>query len=245
MNSEVKVKRRFLSRQSDRIFLIIIAVLLLVTIVLNVIQRFGLYLINGAMTLYIPTMAVIVLLGWGGFALVRHISNRTVKLVVGGLLALVGMLGLTLAFSYVGFVATFAIPQSYTTVRSPVNGQTVVVLRALDPDEDRIEERKAARLAADPDGDPEVTVQDWGYLYRAYPRVLGLFYRQNADLEGEVRLAYGSGTAQAPAEGEEAPAETPTRGTLMVEWLDEGKTVHFFVDNPGPAEGGECTLHLD
>ena len=53
-------------------------------------------------------------------------------------------------------------------------------------------------------------------------------------------------TAAAAATAEAAPVElidTP-HGTMMLEWLDDDTTAHFYVKDPGTAEGGEYTLRL-
>ena len=250
-SSNPEEKRRFELRQSDKVILIILAVQVLLIIALSVLQRFGLSLIKGAITLYLPIAALFVLVIWGAYVLIRRIRNRTAKIIVGGAVVLVVMVVLMLVFTYVGFVATITVPQKYTTINSPSGAHKLVVMRALDPDEERIEARKAARLEADPDGDPDVTVRDWGYVYRAYPQVMGMFYRSNADVEGEIYLSYSDGVIpvedEATEEGEEAkqPAEERQHGTLMLEWQDGESVAHFFVQDPGIAEGGECTVRFE
>ena len=70
-------------RTSDRIILGVISVLALVTVVLNVMQRFGLALINQSVALYLPIAALVALLGWGAYALIRRIKGRMTRVVVG------------------------------------------------------------------------------------------------------------------------------------------------------------------
>ena len=53
-SSNPEEKRRFELRQSDKVILIILAVQVLLIIALSVLQRFGLSLIKGAITLYLP-----------------------------------------------------------------------------------------------------------------------------------------------------------------------------------------------
>ena len=108
-------------------------------------------------------------------------------------------------------------------------------MRQVDPEEERLDARRSARLAANPDGDPEYTVQDWGYVYRAYPRVLNVFYRSNADAEGEIYLA--NDVAAAPAEDGAAQEPALPHGALMVEWLEDETVAHFYVTNPGASFG--------
>ena len=300
MNREKTSGRRFELRQSDKIVLGIIAVLIALIVVLNILQNAGLALIHGELMLYLPMLALFVLVGWGGYVLLRRIGNRTVRLVVTVVLGFVLLLALMVAYTYVGFIANISIPQRYRTMKSPSGAHTLVVLRRLDPDEERIEQRKAARLAVDPDGDPEVTVADWGVLYKAYPNgPLGLFYRSNADVEGEVYLTYRDANAgpaaktasqatagEAAGEASEATAgetagdaseatadetageaseaadaaeelpdtaaetsadegtESEHFGVMMMEWLDDESTAHFYVENPGVAECGECFVRF-
>lgn len=135
-----------------------------------------------------------------------------------------------------------------------------------------IQARKEARLAAYPDSDPETLADDVTVAFEAYPTALfGLFYRTNVDAEGRVFLAYTGNvapmnslqaadtpapTAAPEAEGDEAVGaqatpepvqpqiiETP-HGTLMLEWLDDNDTAHFYVKDAGVAEGGEYTLRF-
>ena len=238
-------RRRFALRQSDKIILGIIGVMVVAIIALTILQQAGLWLINGALMLYLPVMALIALVGWGGYALVRRIRKNGLRYVAIAALATLIMVVLVLAFTYVGFIATITVPQRYTTVRSPSGKHTLVVMRALDPDEGRISQRHDARMEVAPDSDPGVTVTDWGYVYRAYPQaLLGLFYRQNADVEGEVYLAYGDGAIPFTEEEAAAAAARMQRGTLMMDWDDDEQTAHFYAENPGPGEGGDCYVRF-
>lgn len=233
--------RRFSLRRSDKIVLAVIGALVVLTAALNIMQRCGLSLVNGALMLYLPVLTLLALVGWGGYVLFRRIPNRTIRLVVGCVLGIALLAVVLLGFTYVSFIASISTPHKYRTMVSPSAGRRLVVLRTLDPDEERIEQRKAARLAVDPDGDPEVTAADWGYVYRAYPEALfGLFYRSDADVEGEVYLTYRDGIV--PATDESEPSEPI--GTMMLEWLEDDAVAHFYVENPGVAEGGECTVRF-
>lgn len=238
-------KRRFELRHPDKIILGVIAVMVVATIVLNIMQRCGQTLINGALMLFLPTLTLFVLVGWIGYVLIRRIPGRTVRIVVGSLAGIVLAIALLLVFTYVSFFASFSIPREYATLRSPGGEHTLVVLRTLDPDEERIGQRVAARLAADPEGTEEVTAEDWGYVYRAYPLgLLGLFYQSNADVEGEVYLTYRDALSTAAEEGEDVAPDPEPIGVMMLEWLDNGSTAHFYVENPGIAEGGECYVRF-
>lgn len=254
-------RRRFSLTVPDKVILAVLILLGVLILALGIVQRFGLLPINSALVLYLPMLAVAVLLGWGIYALVRRIGKPLVKGLVGGGLALLLMIVAILAFSYASYMSFYVAPQKYSTVTSPSGKHKLVVMRVFDTDEGRVEQRKAARLArAQQEGDPaadetdqEASLEDWGFIYKAYPSVLGLLYRSDADVEGEIYLSIsdylqaveatrtqeeGSETAEAPAE-EEAP-----HGRLMLEWLDEEQTAHFFVQDPGVAEGGECRVRF-
>ena len=243
MNQEQTAKKRFTLGTVDKVLLGILALLAVAIIALSILQRLGLSLVNGALMLQLPIMAVVVMLSWGGYALVRRINNRTVKTVVGSVSVLLLVVALALVSSYISFMTALTVPQRYATLQSPVGKKQVVVLRVIDSDESRLEERRSARLAADPEGDPEFILQDWGYVYKAWPKAWGPFYRSNADVEGEIYLAYEAPAAPATEEGAEQKYQ-PVRGTLMVEWLNDEASAHFYVKDPGVAEGGECTVNF-
>lgn len=229
-------------RTADKVILGVLGVLVVLIIALSIFQRCGLMPVNGAIVLYLPVLALFVLVGWGIYALVRRIGNHTVKLVVGGVLAMLAVLLLVVVFTYISYMAFYVIPQRYTAVASPSGEHKVLVMRTFDTDEAHTEARKAARLEANPGDDPEEDrIEDLGYVYRAYPQVLGIFYKANADVEGEVYLAID---AIATEEGADVQATDAPHGTLMVEWLDDGATAHFFVDQPGVAEGGDCYVRF-
>ena len=262
--------RFFTLRPSDKLVLCLIAVMVLVIIVLSIMQRAGLSLIRGELMVFLPFLALAVLVGWGAVALLRLIRNRTAKTIVSAVVILALVVVAALAFLYVSFMTTITVPQRYATLTSPNGTHKLVVLRTLDPDTDRIEARRAARLANDPDGSQEIIAADWGYIYRPYPVAMGVFYRNNANLDGEVYLTYDGAmaadegteaadtdttaeseatsstddTAEPAAAEDAANAQIVRRGTLMMEWLDEN-TVHFFVQDPGVSEGGECTLSFE
>ena len=113
---------------------------------------------------------------------------KNLRKFIGLALSLVLALGMVLVSSYLSFMAALTVPQRFATLTSPSGKRKVVVLRQVDTDESRLNERRAARLEADPEGDAEYVLQDYGYVYRAYPTALGLFYRSKADVEGEITV---------------------------------------------------------
>ena len=45
-------------------------------------------------------------------------------------------------------------------------------------------------------------------------------------------------------DNEEILSYTGNDGTMMVEWLEDESVAHFYVDNPGVAEGGELFVRF-
>ena len=209
-------------RMSDKIILGALATLVVVLIALSIMQRCGLSLINGALMMYLPFVALFLLIGWGVYALVRRLKNRVAKIVW--------------VFTGLASLVFFVVPQRYAVVKSPSGARELVVLRVFDSDQDRVSARQAARLAANPDSPEALRPGDLCQIYSAFPRALGVFYRSNADVEGELRLAYSD-----PASPEEGALPV---GTLKLEWLDDEATAHFFVENPGPEEGGDLYVRF-
>lgn len=220
-----KKRLRFEFRKSDKILLGVLLALSLATVALTVARKFGLELIIGAVYLYLPLLILATAVGWGLYALIRRIRKNGVRLAVTLGASLVGFLAVVLAFSFIGYMANINLPQSYATLASP-GGRRLVVLRSYElPDDEHIARRQAARLEADPEAEADLVAADWGFSYAAYPRVLNIFYRSDADVEGEVHLGYA------------------TAATMMVEWPD-GDTAHFYVQDPEPGDDGECTVNF-
>ncbi len=247
-------KPNFLSRlrTSDKVLLGVVTLLLVVTIILNILQACGLSLINQAVMLYVPVLALFALVAWGIFALVRRISSRGVRLTVGIVAAMLGMLVMMVGYTWFYSFTLMMYPHEYKP-KSPLPGNhNLVVLWQFDTDvehsEASIAQRKAARLEAYPDSGEDDRADDYTVIFRVYPRVAGIFYRSNVDVEGKVYLACTGNVIPLdviqPAEGSDAEPvtiETP-HGTMMLEWLDDNSTAHFYVKDPGTAEGGECTV---
>ena len=240
MNKEETTRWTFLPRTSDRVLFIIALGLALLTGVLLILQKVGLSLIDGAIMIYLPLLTLCVLLGWGGYALIRRIRSQTVRMIVGGVLGLLLVLAIMMVYTYVSYMAFYLLPQKYSTLISPAGGHRLVVMRGFDTVEEHHQQRKAARLAADPDATQDDVISDWGYMYRGYPQILGLFYKTNANVEGEVYLDI----EEPPQSDQAGEAEQAAHGTLMVEWQDDNATAHLFVENPGVAEGGDCYVRF-
>lgn len=233
MNSESKPKRRFsLSKlgKVDKIILIMLAVLGVLLIVVSVMGQFNISLINGGLYIYGSVAMLALLLGWGAYALFRLVKKKSMRIVVGTLLTVVMFIVFVVAFSYINMFVTVMIPTEFSQVASPSGAHQLVILRGFDVDmeegEQRQETRKAARLAADPEGSQEIEIADMGYSYYVYPKTLGFFYRSDAQVEGSVYVGYSS------------------EAQLMVEWTEDESTAHFFIENHGVADGGDWYVHF-
>ena len=219
-------KKRLNLGRGDRAAGIAAILILLATAVLTLLQRAHLALIRGELLLFLPFLLLFLLLGWGASALVRRIRRPVLRTAVGVILLMALVFLALVVFSYVSFVATLTVPQPYNTVRSPSGAHRLVVLRTLDDDEARVSAHRDARLEADPGSNPEIAAEDWFYRYTAYPTVAGFFYRSDADVDGEVIISYADG------------------GTLMMEWSDDEREVHFFVSEPREGEGGDLYVRF-
>ena len=202
----------------DRIVAWTLMVMVALTIALLVLNALNLRLVAGELYLFLPMMVLLLLIGWGGSALWRRMRPGTVRKVVGAVLIAAMALVVMLALSFTTMFAGINVPRKYITLTN--EGHSLVVLRALDSDQTRIDARYAARREADPESNPEMTAEDWGYTYTAYkPALMGLFYKPDTLLEGEVHIGYVS------------------KAELMVEWEDD--VGHFFIKNPQVGDEGE------
>lgn len=249
MNTDKSQKKRPPMKTSTKVLLVIVGILVVVIIALGILERCGIMPVDGEIVLYVPLLAVFVLLGWGVYALVGRIDKRGVKVAVGVGLSILLMVVLMIAFSYISYMGFYALPHRYSTIAAPSGAHKLVVMRAFDTDESRMEQRRKARLEADPNGDAEFTLEDWGYIYKAYPQVAKWFYRINADVEGEVYLPVNDAlvareTQVAEADGEAPEADQSSHSTLMMEWLEDETVVHFFAQDPGPGDGGDCYVRF-
>lgn len=221
MNEEKKSKLRIRLNTVDKVILIILVVLMVLMAALSIMSRFGLMLINGAAYIFGGFAGLVILLGWGGYALVRLFKSRTTRMVMGTLVAVVIFILVVISVTFISMFATISIPTEFDTV---VNGdRKVVILKGYDVDEERMKLRFDERAKQNPGVEITESTEDYGYCYYAYPKVLGIFYRADADAEGEVYIGQNS------------------EATLMIEWTDEN-TAHLFVDNPGVGDGGDWYL---
>ena len=217
--TETKNARRGRMGRGDRIALCLLIALVVFTLVISGLNALNLRLVAGELYLILPMLTLLLLIGWGLSALWRRLKPGAVRKVVGAVMVLGMALLLMLALTFASVFSGMNIPSRYA-VLSDDAGHTLVVMRGLDPDEDRMNLRHEARLAADPEGNPEMTAEDWGFTYTAYaPAAMGFFYKPDSLLDGEVHIGYGS------------------KAELMLEWSDG--VGHFYIKNPEVGDDGE------
>ena len=221
MNEKKEAGIKLRLNKVDKVILVGLIILMLVLAVLSVMSRFGLILIKGSLYTLGAFASLAILLGWGCYALVRIFKKKSTRMIMGTLAAVVMFLLLTVGVSLISVFSSISIPVEFDTI---VNGdKKVVILKGYDLDEARVALRKEERLKNDPEADPEDTAEDYGYHYYAYPKVMGIFYRADADVEGEIYVGQAS------------------QAQLMIEWLDEN-TAHLFLENPEIGDGGDFYL---
>ena len=89
--------------------------------------------------------------------------------------------------------------------------------------------------AAEETASPEATEEEelssenmigmYGYVYTAYPSVMGIFYRPDADTEGEIYRGYSS------------------ESRILYEWTDDGDTIRIYLEDAEPGDSGEIIVH--
>ena len=218
--SENKPRKRLFTRTGDRVALVFVIVLIALTLIFNGLNAAGLRLVEGSLYFFLPLILALVLLGWGFSAILRRIQKPVPKRVATVVVVFI-MLSLAVLGVQMGtFAAGFTYPAYYATMTGPNTGHQIIVMRGVDSDPERIKARREARTAADPEN-TEMSIDDWGYVYTAYASgPLGLFYKTDTLLEGEVHIGYAS------------------KGELMMEWDDEETTAYFFIKNPEPYDDG-------
>ena len=213
-------------RTGDKVTLTVIVILAVFTVAIHAINAAGLRLVEGSLYVFLPLLLALFAVGWGCAVIVRRIRRPALKRIV-AVVMVVAMLGLAmLGLQYGTFASGLSYPTMYAMMTSP-GGHRLIVMRGLDADEQRIYARRDARLAADPNANPDVTLEDWGYVYTAYaPGPLDLFYRVNTLIEGRVCIGYAS------------------KGELMLEWNEDETEGRFFIKNPEPLDEGEMRARV-
>jgi hypothetical protein len=220
--------------------LIYLGVLMLLLIGASVLSRFGYMLIWPEASVMGWTLFVFSLLVWGAISLTRKVKNEKMRKPVGFffgvLLVSIGMFG----FTFVSLFSQFVYPHVNATLKS--QGKTVVLLRQEDSEIRSAEDLNQLALRMNTRRDeilrlhalqenPEELVVDqygypngaYGYVYYAYPRVMGILIDFNAQPEGKIYR------------GRESQSK------ILYNWSEDG-TLRIYLENPEIADSGEILL---
>ena len=208
-----------------------IAVLSVVLLVVNVLDRSGYALIES----YLNLLGVLLLL----FSLV--VIAGVGKFALGALLALVVMIGGAYALTAVSQYSALLMPSRYAVLTSPA-GKQAVILRGVDTGYEseeaaeatkaRMDARKAHILETDPsekdklESEEDYPVGAFGYYYTVYPRVAGIFYNKNAQVEGKIYQGVNSAAK------------------LNFEWLENGD-LRLYLKDAELGDSGEVILKAE
>lgn len=190
-------------------------------------------------------LVLILALVWGCVILYRKIKTESRKklfVVIALLIIMIISVGLTNSILQ---ISSLAMLHKYSTIESPA-GSPVVIMYAVDTgveDYDSMIARMDARSAyfdelngIEPSEkvaiNPVFTSileaydsEDFGYAYFAFPRVMGLFYTSNCEMEGAIYR------------GCESTAK------LLYEWSDDAH-LRLYLEEPLPGDEGEVLLTL-
>ena len=79
MKTDKSQKSRRPMKTSTKVLLTIMGIRVVAIVALGILERCGIMPVDGEIVLYVPLLAVFVLLGWGIYALVGRIDKRGVK----------------------------------------------------------------------------------------------------------------------------------------------------------------------
>lgn len=225
----------------NKIMIGYITVLGVLLIAVPILESFGLTLIWVDASLMGGILLLASLLVWGGINIYRRMKKRYARLmfgIVGGFAVMVLTLS---AMVYVSQYSQLFKFHEYTKISAA--GHNVVIMRAVDTgidvdranDEDydnaedwaKTEERMNARrdaLIAAGEEVPEDSYPDaaYGYVYRAYPVKLGIFYDADAAGEGEIYMGFSS------------------QAKMLYDATEE--SMHIYVDSPEAGDSGSITV---
>ena len=210
----MREERKPLSR-GKRLLLGYFAALILLLTAIGIMTRLGYLLIRANVEYLLFGLFLCSALVAGLVWLCNRIRLKWLRIVAGGVGALLVLLLAMAVLMVYMMQMLFTRPTYYTTLTS--GGKTdAVVLRRISDDETLAAERAEAL------GETELTGEHYGFLYEVHPRALHFFY--NAKIVSDGRLEIGS----------------ESQAQLMYEWLDD-ETLHMYIDNPEPGDGGELT----
>lgn len=198
-----------------KFFIIYFAALMLALTFVGIMGQLGYRLLEeGIVFLLFGVLVVSALI-----ALTVFLSKRVGKKLLRSIVMVLGsaitiLLGLAMLVFFT-FMTEFTVPAYYNSFESP-SGKVAVVLREYSGNE----ELRQMRPIVYDDGTDQM-----GLVYKAYPRVAGIFYDSQKPGEGELEIGLQS-SAQ-----------------LMYEWTDES-TLRLFIRDALPGDAGEHSLNL-
>ncbi len=222
-----------------KIALGMIAILSFVLLAFFVMEKMGYALIDS----YLNQMGVLLLLIFLLIALtvwvVKKCKKRVAKIAVGTLFAFVIMLGSTFMLNLISEYVILFQMSGKDTLTSP-QGKKYVVMYGVDTgyqsEEEaaetkrRMDARRKYIMENNPEekeklkGEDDYPAGAYGYYYVVYPRVAGIFYNKNADVEGRVYMGINSAAS------------------LNYEFREDG-TLHLYLENPEIGDEGEVILY--
>ena len=118
MQKDQGARRRFRLRKADRIILAVLAIISTLMIALIILRNNGLYLVHGEYYVLGPLVMLVVVMGWGVYALFRRLTGRTARMVVAMVGALVIMMVLSTIMNFVSAYISLAVLSTTTNTKT-------------------------------------------------------------------------------------------------------------------------------
>ena len=219
----------------SKVMMALVLALTFVLAALCVLDRVGYSLIKSDLVLIGSGVLLLCMIVWGLITLIRKIRKNTIRIAVGTLAFMVLFMLSSVAMVLISYFGEMWLPSKYSYLTSEA-GKDVVVMKLLDTGiydgdngvatEQRMMERREFILSqpdAEPVADDEMPAGAYGYVYRAYPRVLGVFYKAKADCEGAIFRGMES------------------ESTMRYEWREDG-SLRLYLENAEVGDSGEIIL---
>ena len=219
-------------------FVIVLIVLLVALTGLTIMERVGYPLMYTHITMVGSGVLLLVLLVWGAVAIFRRLKTRLTRILLGIVAGFIVMFALTLIMT----IAQMSSLQPFNTITLP-SGERVVVLYTLDTGfvdeaemlaaEARMDARVDAMVAegvlelAEGTQPVDYPSESYGYLYTAYPRVMGFFVDAKARSEGFLYMGVAS------------------EAEIKYVYSEADNTVRFYIENAEPGDEGEIVLYME
>lgn len=219
----------------SKVMMALVLALTFVLAALCVLDRVGYSLIKTDLVLIGSGVLLLCMIVWGLIALIRKIRKNTIRIAVGTLAFMALFMLSSVVMVLISYFGEMWLPSKYSVITSE-SGKDVVVMKLLDTGiydgdngvaaEKRMMERREFILSqpdAEPVADDEMPAGAYGYVYRAYPRVLGVFYKAKADCEGAIFRGMES------------------ESTMRYEWREDG-SLRLYLENAEVGDSGEIIL---